>query len=100
MILVYVITVAVLAAGAIFYNRMDKKFKQEIADQKAIVTALQAHAEALSKKRDQLVRDLRMYTSVKQVSEFPVTISTPEVVVAPAKKKKVYKRKPKAKVEV
>jgi hypothetical protein len=103
MILVYVITVAVLAAGAIFYNRMDKKFKQEIADQKAIVTALQAHAEALSKKRDQLVRDLRMYTSVKQVSEkktpeFPVTESTPEVAVAPVKKKKVYKRKPKAKV--
>jgi len=98
MILVYVITVVVLAAGAIFYNRMDKKFKQEIADQKAIVTALQAHVEALTKKRDQLVKDLRNATSTKQVSEFPVTTSTPEVAVAPTKKKKVYKRKPKAKV--
>jgi hypothetical protein len=98
-----VITVAVLAAGAIFYNKMDKKFKQEIADQKAIVTALQKHVDVLSKKRDQLIRDLRMYTSTKQVSEkktpeFPVTESTPEVAVAPVKKKKVYKRKPKAKV--
>jgi hypothetical protein len=103
MILVYVITVVVLTAGAIFYNRMDKKFKQEIADQKAIVTALQVHVEALSKRRDQLVKELRMYTSTKQVSEkktleFPVTESTPEVAVAPVKKKKVYKRKPKAKV--
>ena len=103
MILVYVITVAILAAAAVFYKRMDSKFKQEIADQKAIVTALQGHVEALTKKRDQLVRDLRSYTSAKQVSEkktpeFPVTESTPVVTVAPAKKKKVYKRKPKAKV--
>jgi len=103
MILVYVITVVVLAAGAIFYNKMDKKFKQEIADQKTIVTALQKHVDVLSKKRDQLIRDLRMYTSTKQVSErktpeFPVTESTPEVAVAPVRKKKVYKRKPKAKV--
>jgi hypothetical protein len=105
MILVYVITVAILAAAVVFYKRMDSKFKQEIADQKAIVTALQAHVEALTKKRDQLVKDLRTATSTKQVSEkrateFPVTTSTPEVaVVAPVKKKKVYKRKPKAKVE-
>jgi len=82
---------------------MDKKFKQEIADQKTIVTALQKHVDVLSKKRDQLIRDLRMYTSTKQVSErktpeFPVTESTPEVAVAPVRKKKVYKRKPKAKV--
>jgi len=103
MILVYVITVAILAAAAVFYKKMDSKFKQEIADQKAIVTALQGHVEALTKKRDQLVRDLRMYTSTKQVSEkktpeFPVTESTPEVAVVPVKKKKVYKRKPKAKV--
>ena len=103
MILVYVITVAILAAAAVFYKRMDSKFKQEIADQKAIVAALQGHVDALTKKRDQLVRDLRSYTSTKQVSEkktpeFPVTESIPEVAVAPAKKKKVYKRKPKAKV--
>jgi hypothetical protein len=105
MILVYVITVAILAAAAVFYKKTESKFKQEIADQKAIVTALQGHVEALSKKRDQLVKELRMYTSVKQVSEkktpeFPVTESTPEVAVAPVKKKKVYKRKPKAKVVV
>ena len=103
MILVYVITVAILAAAAVFYKKMDSKFKQEIADQKAIVAALQGHVDALTKKRDQLVRDLRSCTSTKQVSEkdtpeFPVTKSTPEVAVAPAKKKKVYKRKPKAKV--
>ena len=103
MILVYVITAVLLAAGAIFYNKMDNKFKQEIADQKAIVTALQAHVDSLTKKRDQLVNDLRSYTSTKQVSEkkapeFPVTESTPEVAAAPIKKKKVYKRKPKAKV--
>jgi outer membrane murein-binding lipoprotein Lpp len=100
MILVYVITAVILAAGAIFYNKMDKKFKQEIADQKAIVTALQAHVDALSKKRDQLVRDLRNATSVnaKKASEFPVATTVTEP-VAPVKKKKVYKRKPKAKVE-
>jgi|LakMenEpi03Aug12_release.lakeMendotaPanAssembly.Ray.scaffolds.fasta_scaffold1401834_2 flagellar hook-associated protein FlgK len=100
MILVYVITAVVLAAGAIFYNKMVKKFKQEIADQKAIVTALQAHVDALSKKRDQLVRDLRNATSVnaKKASEFPVATTVTET-VAPVKKKKVYKRKPKSKVE-
>lgn len=103
MILVYVITVAIIAAAAVFYKRMDSKFKQEIADQKAIVAALQVHVEALTKKREQLIRDLSSYTSTKQVSEkktleFPITESTLEVVVAPIKKKKVYKRKPKAKV--
>jgi 23S rRNA maturation mini-RNase III len=99
MILVYVITVVVLATGAIFYNKMDKKFKQEIADQKAVVAALQAHVEALSKKRDQLVRDLRNANSAtaKKSTEFPVGTSVTET-VAPVKKKKVYKRKPKAKV--
>ena len=99
MILVYVITVVVLATGAIFYNKMDKKFKQEIADQKAIVTALQKHVDVLSKKRDQLVRDLRNATSAtaKKASEFPVGATVTET-VAPVKKKKVYKRKPKAKV--
>ena len=99
MILVYVITVVVLAAGAIFYNKMDKKFKQEIADQKAIVTALQKHVDVLSKKRDQLVRDLRNASSAtaKKAPEFPVGTSVTET-VAPVKKKKVYKRKPKAKV--
>ena len=59
MILVYVITVAILAAAAVFYKKMDSKFKQEIADQKAIVTALQKHVDVLSKKRDQLLKDLR-----------------------------------------
>lgn len=99
MILVYVITVAILAAAAVFYKRMDSKFKQEIADQKAVVAALQAHVEALSKKRDQLVRDLRNATSatVKKATEFPVGTTVTET-VAPVKKKKVYKRKPKAKV--
>lgn len=99
MILVYVITVVVLATGAIFYNKMDKKFKQEIADQKAIVTALQKHVDVLSKKRDQLVRDLRNASSAtaKKAPEFPVGTSVTET-VAPVKKKKVYKRKPKAKV--
>ena len=58
MILVYVITVAILAAAAVFYKKMDSKFKQEIADQKAIVTALQKHVDVLSKKRDQLLKDL------------------------------------------
>jgi len=99
MILVYVITAVVLAAGAIFYNKMDKKFKQEIADQKAIVTALQKHVDVLSKKRDQLLRDLRNASSAtaKKAPEFPVGTSVTET-VAPVKKKKVYKRKPKAKV--
>ena len=99
MILVYVITAVVLAAGAIFYNKMDKKFKQEIADQKAIVTALQKHVDVLSKKRDQLVRDLRNASSAtaKKATEFPVGTTVTET-VAPVKKKKVYKRKPKAKV--
>jgi 23S rRNA maturation mini-RNase III len=99
MILVYVITVAILAAAAVFYKRMDSKFKQEIADQKAVVAALQAHVEALSKKRDQLVRDLRNANSAtaKKSTEFPVGTSVTET-VAPVKKKKVYKRKPKAKV--
>lgn len=99
MILVYVITVAILAAAAVFYKRMDSKFKQEIADQKAVVAALQAHVEALSKKRDQLVRDLRNATSAtaKKATEFPVGTTVTET-VAPVKKKKVYKRKPKAKV--
>ena len=100
MILVYVITVAILAAGAVFYKKTEQKFKQEIADQKAIVTALQAHVDALTKKRDQLVKDLRNASSAsrEKASEFPVTESTPEVAAAPVKKKKVYKRKPKAKV--
>ena len=99
MILVYVITVAILAAAAVFYKKMDSKFKQEIADQKAIVTALQKHVDVLSKKRDQLVRDLRNASSAtaKKAPEFPVSTSVIEVVV-PVKKKKVYKRKPKAKV--
>lgn len=99
MILVYVITVAILAAAAVFYKRMDSKFKQEIADQKAVVAALQAHVEALSKKRDQLVRDLRNANSAtaKKATEFPVGTTVTET-VAPVKKKKVYKRKPKAKV--
>ena len=99
MILVYVITTVVLAVGAIFYNKMDKKFKQEIADQKAIVTALQKHVDVLSKKRDQLLRDLRNASSAtaKKAPEFPVGTSVTET-VAPVKKKKVYKRKPKAKV--
>jgi len=99
MILVYVITAVVLAAGAIFYNKMDKKFKQEIADQKAIVTALQKHVDVLSKKRDQLIKDLKNATSAtaKKATEFPVGISVTET-VAPVRKKKVYKRKPKAKV--
>ena len=72
---------------------------QEIADQKAIVTALQAHVDALSKKRDQLLRDLRNASSAtaKKAPEFPVGTSVTET-VAPVKKKKVYKRKPKAKV--
>jgi len=99
MILVYVITTVVLAVGAIFYNKMDKKFKQEIADQKAIVTALQKHVDVLSKKRDQLLKDLRYASSAtaKKAPEFPVGTSVTET-VAPVKKKKVYKRKPKAKV--
>ena len=99
MILVYVITVAILAAAAVFYKKMDSKFKQEIADQKAVVAALQAHVEALSKKRDQLVRDLRNANSAtaKKATEFPVGTAVTET-VAPVKKKKVYKRKPKAKV--
>jgi 23S rRNA maturation mini-RNase III len=99
MILVYVITAVVLAAGAIFYNKMDKKFKQEIADQKAIVTALQKHVDVLSKKRDQLIKDLRNANSAtaKKAPEFPVGTSVTET-VAPVRKKKVYKRKPKAKV--
>jgi predicted lactoylglutathione lyase len=99
MILVYVITVANLAAAAVFYKKMDSKFKQEIADQKAIVTALQGHVEALSKKRDQLLRDLRNASSAtaKKAPEFLVGTTVTET-VAPVKKKKVYKRKPKAKV--
>jgi len=99
MILVYVITAVVLAAGAIFYNKMDKKFKQEIADQKAIVTALQKHVDVLSKKRDQLLKDLRNASSAtaKKAPEFSVGTSVTET-VAPVRKKKVYKRKPKAKV--
>jgi hypothetical protein len=99
MILVYVITAVVLAAGAIFYNKMDKKFKQEIADQKAIVIALQKHVDVLSKKRDQLIKDLRnaSSTSREKAPEIPVGTSVTET-VAPVRKKKVYKRKPKAKV--
>jgi outer membrane murein-binding lipoprotein Lpp len=99
MILVYVITAVVLAAGAIFYNKMDKKFKQEIADQKAIVIALQKHVDVLSKKRDQLIKDLRnaSSTSREKAPEFLVGTSVTET-VAPVRKKKVYKRKPKAKV--
>ena len=99
MILVYVITVAILAAAAVFYKKMDSKFKQEIADQKAIVTALQKHVDVLSKKRDQLLRDLRNASSAsaKKATEFPVGTTVTET-VAPVKKKKVYKRKPKAKV--
>ena len=102
MILVYVIFVAILAAAAVFYKKMDSKFKQEIADQKAVVAALQAHVEALSKKREQLIKDLRNATSVKKEPEFPinpvVSETTSPLVAPPVKKKKVYKRKPKAKV--
>lgn len=102
MILIYVIIVAVLATTSIFYKKMRSKFKQEIADQKAVVIALQAHVEALYKKRDQLIKDLRNATSVKKEPEFPINTvvseTTSPLVAPPVKKKKVYKRKPKAKV--
>ena len=102
--LVHLISAALLVAGVIYHRIIVNKLKEVVTEKEGVIKALQLHSETLSKKRDQLITELRSYTSTKQVSEkrateFPVTESTPEVAAAPVKKKKVYKRKPKAKVE-
>jgi hypothetical protein len=91
--LVHLISAAVIAAGVVYHFKTVNKLKDSLQEKKSVIKALQLHSEAVAKKRDQLVEELRVFTSVKKTSEFPI------VEAVPAKKKKTYKRKPKAKVE-
>lgn len=91
--LVHLISAAILAVGVVYHLKTVNKLKDILQEKESVIKALQLHSEAVSKKRDQLVEELRVFTSAKTTSEFPISES------APAKKKKTYKRKPKAKVE-
>jgi len=93
--LVHLISAAVIVAGVIYHLVTVNKLKEVVTEKEGVIKALQLHAETLAKKRDQLVNELRVLTATKKTpaTEFPIE-------AAPvAKKKKVYKRKPKAKVE-
>jgi hypothetical protein len=94
--LVHLISAALLVApGAIYHMVTVNKLKEVVTEKEGVIKALQLHSETLAKKRDQLVNELRVLTATKKTpaTEFPIE-SAPV-----AKKKKVYKRKPKAKVE-
>jgi hypothetical protein len=93
--LVHLISAAVIVAGVIYHLVTVNKLKEVVTEKEGVIKALQLHSEALSTKRDQLVNELRFLTAAKKTpaTEFPIE---PAPV---AKKKKVYKRKPKAKVE-
>jgi hypothetical protein len=91
--LVHLISAAVIAVGVVYHLKTVSKLKDSLQEKESVIKALQLHSEAVAKKRDQLVDELRVFTSVKKTTEFPIAESVP------AKKKKTYKRKPKAKVE-
>ena len=92
--LVHLISAAVLAVGVVYHLKTVSKIKETLQEKDSVIKALQLHTEAVTKKRDQLVDELRAFNSIKKTTEFPITEAVP------VKKKKTYKRKPKAKVEV
>ncbi len=90
--LVHLISAAVIAAGVVYHFKTVNKLKGSLQEKESVIKALQLHSEAVAKKRDKLVEELRVFTSVKKTSEFPIAES------APVKKNKTY-RKPKPKTE-
>lgn len=97
--LVHLISAAVIAVGVIYHLKTVNKLKESLQEKETIIKALQLHSETEFKKQNQLQKELKGYTSTKQVSE-KQSIEFPIEPVAVAKKKNSYKRKPKAKVEV